>query len=58
MEPKHLCDSCNGEFLECMGILVESAIGPKFLCDKCQDIYWDEDDGQENDDPMTYKEDY
>jgi hypothetical protein len=56
---KKLCDSCNLEHMESDGHMVSTAIGPAFFCWGCEEgIAEEEDMDWENDDPMTYKEDY
>jgi len=55
---KKLCDSCNKDFNEDDGGYCFGDNGFRFFCNPCMNIVWDEDDGQENDDPMSYREDY
>jgi hypothetical protein len=54
MEPKYMCDSCNKESTD--GWWQTSAIGERFICDDCGDLAFFDDDGQEFDDPMAYRE--
>jgi len=54
MDEKKMCDSCNGEFVECDGHTVSTAIGPAFFCWGCEEGIANEEEMWENDDPLTY----
>jgi hypothetical protein len=59
MEPNCMCDSCNGEYVEDDGHFVSTAMGPVFFCWGCEEeIAEEEDMDWENDDPMSYREEF
>jgi len=59
MEPNWMCDSCNREYVENDGHFVSTAMGPVFVCWGCEEeIAEEEDMDWENDDPMSYHEDF